>query len=124
MARKKGLTYEQKMIKALKALPNPIDDKRHNTKIYFINNRARSNETRFDHIIDERHELLPSDIKRIVNKIKTAVFRIDKERAETYNYYIKRNNYSDEYIKISVKIEADKPKEAIVKTIYITKNVK
>ncbi len=124
MARKKKLTYEQRMLAELQKLPNPIDDKRHDLSVYFVNERARSNQTRFAHIIEARHELKPNDISLIRKRIKTAVFRKDKERSETFNYYIKRFNYKEEYIKISVKIEQSKPHLAIVKTIFITKNVK
>ena len=125
MAKKKGISYEQIMIDALKTIPNPIVDKRHNLFIHFINDKARSNESRFDHIIDLQHELHPSDIKHIPSKIKTAIFKKDKERKETFNYYIKRtNNNAGEYIKISVRIEQNKPQDAYVKTIFITKNIK
>lgn len=112
------------MIDVLNTLPNPIEDKRHDLFIYFKNNRARSNETRFERIIEKRHELKPSDIKRIPKCLKKAIFKVDKERLESYSVYIKRNQYSDEYIKISLKIDRDNPKVAIVKTIFITKNIK
>ena len=124
MAKRKGLSYEEKMNSVLKDLPNPIEDKRHNIYIYFVDDKARSNETRFEHIIDTSHELLPSDLKRIPKCIKKALFKKDKERTDTFNLYIKRNNYGDEYIKLSLKIEPNKPKVAIVKTIFITKTVK
>ena len=124
MAKKKGLSYEQKLINALKKLPNPLEDKNHNIKIYFIDNRARSNQSRFEHIIASRHGLLPKDLERIPRYIKTCIFKKDLERTDTYNIYIRRNNYNDEYIKISVKIEPEKPNEAIVKTIFITTNIK
>ena len=124
MAKKKGLSYEEKMIAALNGLPNPIEDKRHNIFIYFIDDRARSNEGRFDHIIDKRHELLPTDIKRIPKKIKQFILKKDKERKETFNIYLPRNSYSDEYIKMSLKIEDGEPHKAYVRTIYITKIVK
>lgn len=124
MAKKKGLTYEEKMIKALLSIPNPIEDKRHNLLIHFVDDSTRSNETRFSHIIEKRHELLPSDIKRIPQYIKKAIFKVDKERKETYSIYIKRNTYSDEYIKISIRIDEDKPHDAYVKTVFITKNLK
>ena len=125
MKETKGLSYQQRMIIALKKLPNPIFDKRHDILIHFIDDRARSNESRFDHIIDISHELNPNDIKRIPKGIKKCIFKKDKERTKTFSIYIKRYNYSEEeYIKISVRIEPDKPRDAIVKTIFITKNVK
>lgn len=124
MTKKKSLTYEEKMMKALTALPVPLQDKRHNVFIYLVDDMARSNETRFEHIINKRHELIPNDIKRIPRIIKNAIFKIDKERKDTYNYYLLRNRNTNEYIKISVKIEPENPSKAIVKTIYITKAIK
>ena len=124
MAKKKGLSYEEKMINALRKLPTPLEDKRHNLKIFFDDNRARSNESIFEHIVKQRHELQPSDIKRIPRYIKSSIFRKDSERSETYNIYIKRNNYNKEYIKISVQIKDNQPNIAIVKTIFITKILK
>ena len=124
MGKKNKLTYEQKMLKELVCLPNPIEDKRHNIFIYIVDDNARSNESRFEHIIEKRHELLPSDIKRIPHDIKKAIFKVDKERKDTYSYYIKRSRISDEYIKISIKIDPNSPKVAFIKTIFIIKNIK
>ena len=124
MARRKGLSYEEKLINALRKLPSPLEDKRHNLKIYFDNNRARSNESRFEHIVNQRHGLRPGDIDRIPRYIKTCIFKKDLERTETYNIYIKRNSISKEYIKIVIKIETKEPDVAIVKTVFITTVVK
>ena len=124
MAKKSGVTYEQKLIAALKKLPNPLEDKKHNLKIYFQDNRARSNQSRFDHIVDSRHGLSQSDIERIPRYLKTCIFRKDLERKDTYNIYLKRNHMREEYIKISVKIDPRFPDIAIVKTIFITRVVK
>jgi len=124
MAKRKGLTYEQKLIDALEKLPNPLIDKRHNLKIYFSDDRARSNQSRFEHIANQRHGLRPSDFERIVRYIKRCIFKKDLERTETYGIYIRRNSISEEYIKISVKISPNEPEIAIVKTIYITRVVK
>lgn len=124
MAKRKGLTYEQKLIDALEKLPSPLIDKRHNLKIYFVDNRARSNQSRFEHIVNQRHGLRPSDLERVNRCIKKCIFRKDLERSETYNIYIRRTNYSDEYIKIGVKIDPSEPEIAMVKTIFITKVIK
>lgn len=70
MAKKKGLSYEEKMLNALEKLPNPIIDKKHNLRIYIIDDRVRSNQSRFEHIIESRHGLRPSDIERIPRYIK------------------------------------------------------
>ena len=92
--------------------------------VRFIDERARSNESRFEHISLKRHELKASDIKRIVKEISNSEMKIDTERKETYNFYIKRNSYNNEYIKISVNLDFKKSNEARVKTIFITKNLK
>ena len=41
MAKRKGLSYEEKLINALRKLPSPLEDKRHNLKIYFDDDRVR-----------------------------------------------------------------------------------
>lgn len=121
MAKRKGLTYEQKLIDALEKLPNPLIDKKHNLKIYFSDDRARSNQSRFEHIIDSRHGLLASDIERILRYINVSKLKMDHERKETFSLFIKRNSFNDEYIKMALKIEDDSPNVAFVKTIFITK---
>ena len=124
MAKRKGISYEQKLLDALNKLPNPLEDKRHNLKIYFVDDRARSNRSRFDHIVEMRHGLLVSDIERIPRYIKSCIFKKDTERTETYNIYVRRNSYNNEYIKISVKINPLTPEKAVVKTIFITTVIK
>lgn len=124
MAKRKGLTYEQKLINALKKLPNPLFDVKHNLKIYFNDNRARSNQSRFEHITNPRHSLLASDIERIVRYINVSKLKMDHERKETYNLFIKRNSFNNEYIKLCLEIKDDNPREATVKTIFITRVVK
>lgn len=121
MAKRKGLTYEQKLIDALEKLPSPLIDKRHNLKIYFVDNRARSNQSRFEHITDSRHSLLASDIERIKRYINVSKLKKDHERKDTFNLFIKRNSFNNEYIKIALKVEDNNPNDAYVKTIFITK---
>lgn len=124
MAKRKTLSYEEKMINALIKLPNPLEDKKHRINIYFVDNRARSNESRFEHISLLRHDLLPSDIRRIAEQINKSILKKDSERKDTYNLYITRNNYGKEYIKISLELNFKESNNAIVKTIFITKNMK
>ena len=112
------------MADALNQLPKPIVDKRHNLFIYLENDRARTNQTRIEHIFDAKHDLNIQDIKRIPREIKKCIFKKDKERKETFNVYIRRNNYSAEYIKISLDITKEEPHKGTIKTIYITKNIK
>ena len=124
MTKQKGISYEQKLIDALKKLPNPLEDKRHNIKIYVDDNRARSNQSRFEHIVSTRHGLKASDIERIPRYIKTCIFKKDAERNDTYNIYVKRNTFNEEYIKLSIEIKPETPNEATIKTIFITTNIK
>lgn len=121
MSRRRGLSYEQKLISALEKLPSPLEDKKHNIEIYFEDNRARSNQSRFEHIVDQRHGLRPSDINRIIRYINESKLKKDHERKDTFNLYIKRNSYSNEYIKLSLKVDGEVPKNVVVKTIFITK---
>ena len=116
--------YEEKLINALKQLPNPIVDNKHRIKIRFENDRARSNQSRFTHIVVKRHKLKVSDIKRIAEKVNKSILKKDKERKDTYNLYIKRNNISEDYIKISMEIKFKESNDAFVRTIYITENDK
>ena len=124
MAKKKNQTYEEKMTEALNKLPSPIIDKRHNLSIFLENDRARTNQTRIEHIIDDKHDLKPQDIKRIPQEIKKCIFKKDSERKETFNIYIRRAYYSKEYIKISLEITNKNPHIGIIKTIFITKHIK
>ena len=124
MSKRKGPSYEQKLINALNKLPSPIIDKRHNLEIHINDNRARSNQSRFEHIVSFRHGLRPRDILRIPRYIKTCLFKKEDGRKDTFNIYIKRNSRTDEYIKISLEIKPENPNVATVKTIFITENIK
>lgn len=48
--RKQTKRYDENIIDALKKLPSPIYDKKHNIYVYVNNDQARSDETRFEHI--------------------------------------------------------------------------
>lgn len=125
MSKVRGISYQQKIINALKSLPNPLEDKRHNLLIYFVNDRARSNETRFAHIANVRHDLSVSDIRRIPRELKNSILKKDKERTDTFNLYIQRFSYTQsQYIKISLQVLEEEPDRATVKTIYITNIIK
>ena len=124
MAKRKGLSYEERMINALKKIPCPLEDKKHRILLFFEDNRARSNQSRFEHISLSRHDLYLGDVKRIIKHISESILKKDLERKDTYNLYIKRNNYGNEYIKISLELNFHKSNDAIVKTIFITTTVK
>ncbi len=124
MSKKKKLTPDEKVRKALEELPCPIIDTKHGIKIYCVNDRARSNQSRIEHIVLERHSLMPSDIERIPKYINESELIMDKERKYTFNLYIKRNNYSNEYIKMSLNLDFSVSNKAKIKTIFITKVIK
>ena len=121
MTKKNRITYEEKMISILDQLPYPIVDKKHGIKIYFKNKRARSNQSRYEHIVKSRHGLKPNDLERIPRFINQSTLRKDRERKDTFNIYIRRNSYNNEYIKISIECKDNNTKEGIVKTVFITK---
>lgn len=124
MTKKKGPSYEIKMLSALKALPNPLDDQRHGLLLYFVDNRARSNETRFEHIFKSSHGLVPNDIKHIPEGIKKSKLRKDKLRKWTYEYSFERKGPKKEYVKICIQLDKNDAHIAIVKTIFIAKTDK
>ena len=53
--------------------------------------------------------------------INQSKLKKDPERKETFNLFIKRNTYNDDYIKISLKYDENKERKAYVKTIFITR---
>lgn len=124
MAKRKGISYEEKLINALKKLPNPIEDTKHGLFLYFIDNRARSNESRFEHFFKASHMLLPRDIEHIPSGIKKAKLRKDKNRKRTFEYTFERKGNKKEFVKICIQIDKEDSRIAIVKTIFVSKNDK
>ena len=124
--KKKRLTkYDSKIIEELKKLPSPIHDKRHNWDIYFTNDRARSNQNRFEHISRFFHELTAKDIKSIPEAIASgAILKMEKGRKDTFNYYFLRKGPAKRYVKISVQIFDWKRRSVKVKTIVTTNKLK
>ena len=121
---KKKLSHQEKVINALRSLPVPLVDKKHGIEIYFLDDRARSNQTRFEHIDVKHHGLTDKDIYRIPKKLNDSELRIDKRLKDTYNLFIKRNSYSNECIKIGLDLNFAISNKAKVKTIMIKKNSK
>lgn len=83
MAKKRTTNYDTKIIDALKKLPNPIYDRRHNFTIYLVNDRARSNQERFEHISKNFHELTVKDIESIPEGLKTKS-KLKKEKGRHF----------------------------------------
>ena len=125
MAKSRSEKNHSNLVEALKKLPFPIYDKKHNLTIYLDDDRARSNQSRFEHITKEHHQLNVRDIQSIPNLICTKSYlRKDKRRKETFNYYLPRSGYINHFIKISVRVTKEEPHVAKIKTIFTTSRIK
>ena len=120
MAKKNEPTHDQKLINALEEFPNPLIDDRHHIAICW----KRNAQSRFKRLVEAGHGLNPGDIKRIPRKINKSILKQDPYRTDTYNLYIKRNKYSDEYTQISLLLNPRESNKAVIKTIFITTNLK
>ena len=121
MAKKKyEKHYDQNLVDALKKLPSPIYDKKHQFYIYFINDRARTNETRFEHIAKRGHELKVRDIDSINDGINGYLYFVKSPKMkDTYYYYLKRKGMDKGFVQVAIKLLKGKTKKYYVKTIYI-----
>ncbi len=112
------------LIEAIKSLPNPMFDSKHNLEIY-IEGNARSNQTRVEHIVQKRHDLKVRDIESVFEGIKKYYLYVkDPVYKDTFNYYIVRKGQDKGFIKVSIQIDHRNPKRAWIKTIYITYRIK
>ena len=125
MSRKKQTKrYDQNIIEALKKLPSPIYDRKHNIYIYANDNRARSNETRFEHIAKQYHELKVRDIEVIPDGInRYCYFSKSKNIKDTYYYYIVRKGEDKGFIRVAIQLNSQNRK-AYIKTIYVLYRIK
>lgn len=120
MAKKKNEKYDQNIIEALRKLPSEIEDKRHNFVIEIKNDKARSNETRFEHIAKKNHELKVRDIEAIPEGIKRYVrFLKSNEMENTYYYFINRKGKNKGFIQVAILVDEDNPNRARIKTVFI-----
>lgn len=125
MAKKKNEKYDQNIIDALRKLPSEIEDKRHNFVIEIKNDKARSNETRFEHIAKKNHELKVRDIEAIPEGIKNYVkFTKSKELKDTYCYYINRKGDDRGFIQVAILVDYKNKKKAYLKTVFIAYRLK
>ena len=116
--------YDKNIIEALQKLPETIEDKKHNLIIYVRNDQARSNETRFEHIAKNAHELKARDIESIPSGIRRYVyFKKSKELKGTYYYLIKRKGEDRGFIQVTVQTTDKTAKKVYIKTIYIVYRV-
>ena len=123
MTKKKRLTHDQKVIKALEKIKTPIVDELRNLAIFF-KARSRSNETGMEHVAKNYHGLDPSDIELLVDCIKSPIEHIkDRRYPKTYCYYHARKHDKNHYIKVVVKVENDL-KTGYISSIFITSKIK
>ena len=123
MTKKKRLTHDQKIIKALEKIKTPIVDELRNLFIFF-KARSRSNETGMEHVAKNYHGLDPSDIELLVDCIKNPIEHIkDRRYPKTYCYYHARKHDKNHYIKVVVKVENDF-KTGYISSIFITSKIK
>ena len=119
--KKSNKHYDHNIIKALEELPSVLEDKKHNLVIYIRNDQARTNETRFEHIAKNGHELKVKDIQAIPEGISNyEKFRKSETLKETYYYFIKRRNNLKGYVQLAVILYKGDKKKAYIKTIFIT----
>lgn len=112
------------LIEVIKKWPNPIIDKKHGYEIY-VEGRARSNQTREEHIVEHGHDLKVRDLELVPNGIKNYFdYRKDPVYKNTWNYYIKRGGKDRGLIKVSIRIDDYNPNHAWVKTVFITYKIK
>ena len=120
MSKKKPNNYSQNLVNALNNLPSAIYDKKHNLTVYLNDAKARSNQSRFQHIARNFHDLNVNDIKLIPKGItKNPTLKKDKVRKDTFNYYFEKKRGEKKYIKMSVLVDF-KNKTAVVKSVFKT----
>ena len=125
MSKRKPRLYDPtKLIDAIKKWPNPMFDKKHGYYIY-VEGRARSNQTREEHIVEYGHDLKVRDLDSVPDGIKNYFeYKKDPIYKDTYNYYIIRKGLDRGFVKVSIQIDSNNSKHAWVKTIFITYKIK
>lgn len=125
MTKRKPKIYNPNdLLTAIDSLPNPMRDKKHDLYIY-IEGRARSNQSRAEHIVEYGHGLKVRDIECIAKGINDYFeYKKDPTHKNTFNYYIQRKGKDKGFIKVSIRISEVDPKKAWIKTVFITYNIK
>lgn len=123
--KRKQPKIDSNLINALNKIDFPIYDKKHDLYIYAIDNRARSNESRFEHIAKSHHELKVRDIEGIPDGIENY-FKFTKSTTlkETFYYFYKRKGESKGFVQLAIKLFKNNKKKAYIKTIYIAYRIK
>lgn len=126
MTKRKPKIYNPNdLIAAIKKWPNPMYDKKHGFYIYIDDGRARSNQTRIEHIVEFGHDLKVRDLELIPEGIKHYFeYKKDPVYKNTFSYYFKRKGRDKGIIKMSIQIDNNDNKRAWIKTIFITYVIK
>lgn len=112
---------DKNIIRALEKIPFPLFDYRHNILLFLKDEKARSNQSRSEHIARSFHGLTLKDIEQIPKEIMRSKLKQDPSRKGTYNYYLQRKGNKSKYIKVSIQIDKKDNRKAYIKTIYLTK---
>ena len=125
MSKRKPKVYDPShLIEAIKKWSIPIYDRRHDYYIY-LEQKARSNQTRIEHIVRHSHDLKVRDLESVPNGINDYFeYLKDPVYKNTFNYYLLRKGEDKGFVKISVEIDNKDNKRAWIKTIFITYKVK
>ncbi|MCR4911491.1 MAG: hypothetical protein K5925_03090 [Bacilli bacterium] len=99
-------------------------DKKHGYYLY-LEDKARSNQSRTEHIVKFGHDLKVRDIELVPDGINNYFqYKKDPVYKNTFNYYIKRGGQDKGLIKVSIQIDHLDTSYAWIKTIFITYNIK
>ena len=125
MSKRKPRVYNPShLIEAIEKWPNPMFDKKHGYYLY-VEGRARSNQTRVEHIIEYGHDLKARDLECVPEGIKNYFeYKKDPIYKDTFNYYILRKGEDRGFIKVSIQIDKEDSKHAWIKTVFITYHIK
>lgn len=125
MSKRKPHVYNPThLLEAIKKWIMPMHDKKHGYDIH-IEEKARSNQTREQHIVRCGHDLKVRDLELVPQGINNYFeYRKDPVYKNTFNYYILRAGMDKGFIKVSIRISDIDNTYAWIKTIYITYKIK
>lgn len=125
MSKRRPRIYNPKnLIAEIKKWPNPMYDKKHGYYIY-VEGRARSNQTRIEHIVEFGHDLKARDLEIVPSGILNYFeYKKDPICKNTFNYYLLRKGQDKGFVKVSIQIDHKDHTKAWVKTVFITYKIK
>lgn len=116
--------FDQNIINALKNLPQPIFDSKHNITIR-LEEEFRKKENRYEHIAKKYHQIRVKDIECIPNGIKNYVkFKKSPDKKRTFYYFIKRKVHERGFICVAIQTDKNNNKTAFIKTVFIVYRIK